>query len=235
MVHASLRAMGPVEGGAEVVLDALEQAVGPEGTLLMVVGSSSPWHTPGDEWDEGQPFDSAHTPAHPEMGWLAEVFRCRQGTHVTDHPIARFAAWGRRAKWLLQDAPWHDYFGPGSPLERLCAVHGRVLRLGADLNTVTLLHWAEYLVPTPDKRRVRRQVLVRGGQGNEIRNVDSLDDSDGIVEWKGPDYFALILDAYLRTGRAREDHFGMAMSELLEANELVQFAVEWMMDHFGLV
>ncbi len=35
MVHASLRAIGPVEGGAGGVLDALEEAVSPQGTLLM--------------------------------------------------------------------------------------------------------------------------------------------------------------------------------------------------------
>ena len=38
MVHASLRAIGPVTGGADAVLDALEAAVGEDGTLLMVLG-----------------------------------------------------------------------------------------------------------------------------------------------------------------------------------------------------
>ena len=38
-VHASLRAIGPVEGGAEGVIEALESAVGHDGTLLMILGA----------------------------------------------------------------------------------------------------------------------------------------------------------------------------------------------------
>ena len=33
------------------------------------------------------------------------------------------------------------HYGPGSPLERFLHAGGRVLRLGADLDTVTLLHY----------------------------------------------------------------------------------------------
>lgn len=39
MVHASLRRIGPTQGRASGVLAAIERAVGPEGTLLMVVGA----------------------------------------------------------------------------------------------------------------------------------------------------------------------------------------------------
>lgn len=38
MVHASLRAIGPVEGGAAGVANALDAAVGPEGTVLRTWG-----------------------------------------------------------------------------------------------------------------------------------------------------------------------------------------------------
>ncbi len=34
MVHASLKAIGPVEGGAETVVAALRSAVGPTGTVM---------------------------------------------------------------------------------------------------------------------------------------------------------------------------------------------------------
>jgi aminoglycoside N3'-acetyltransferase len=39
MVHASLRAIGPIRGGADGLIDALEAAVGSEGTLLMTLGA----------------------------------------------------------------------------------------------------------------------------------------------------------------------------------------------------
>ena len=127
--------------------------------------------------------------------------------------------------------PWDDYYGPGSPLERFVQAGGRVLRLGADLDTVTLLHYAEYLAPLPSKRRVRRHRLVLGRDGPEVRVVQCLDDSDGIVDLPGEDYFAVILREYLATGRASTGIVGRATSELIEAADIVEFAVSWMADH----
>jgi aminoglycoside N3'-acetyltransferase len=241
MVHASLRAIGPVGGGAGAVLRALEHAVGADGTLLMVLGARGvpEWReepsaaTAAEALASAAPFDAERDAADPEVGWLAEVFRTTPGTLVTDHPLGRFGAWGRLAPWLLRDAPWHDYYGPGSPLDHLCAAGGRVLRLGADLNTVTLLHRAEYLAPLENKRRIRRYVAVSGPDGPRIRHVDALDDSEGIVPWEGEDYFALLLSDYLATGRAARGRVGNAHSELLDANDLSDFAVRWMRDHLA--
>ena len=66
MVHASLRAVGPVAGGAAGVLEALGSAVRPSGTLLMNLGAR-------EEPDAA--FDKDRTPADPDVGMLAEVFR----------------------------------------------------------------------------------------------------------------------------------------------------------------
>jgi aminoglycoside N3'-acetyltransferase len=127
--------------------------------------------------------------------------------------------------------PWDDYYGPTSPLERFVQLEGRVLRLGADLDTVTLLHYAEYLAPIANKRRVRRHRMVATDTGLEMRVVASLDDSGGIVDWEGEDYFTLILREYLTTGEAETGAVGDAMSELIDAADLVEFAVRWMGDH----
>ncbi len=190
MVHASLRAVGPVVGGADGVLEALEAAVGPDGTLVMNLGARDDWAWVNDRPEDdrpdllrdAEPFDCLVTPADPDVGVLAEVFRTRPGTKVSDHPDGRFGASGPLAESLLEDVPWDDYYGPGSPLERFVRAGGRVLRLGADPDTVTLLHYAEYLAPVPSKRRVRRHRLVAGAEGPEIRVVECLDDTDGIVE-----------------------------------------------------
>lgn len=240
MVHASLRAIGPVEGGASGVLDALELAVGPGGTLLMLLGAGGVWEAVDDADEVRAPpaltladaFDRRSSPAYPEVGYLAEAFRIRPGTLVTDHPGGRFGARGRRAAELLANAPWHHYYGPGSPLEHLCDAAGRVLRLGADENTVTVLHWAEYLARVREKRRVRRHYAVRAGAVVAIRHVDSLDDGEGIVDWPGEDYFARILRDYLATGRGERGRVGGARSELLDARDLVSFGARWMAEHF---
>jgi aminoglycoside N3'-acetyltransferase len=129
--------------------------------------------------------------------------------------------------------PWNDYYGPGSPLERLVERRGKVLRLGADPNTVTLIHYAEYLAHVPEKIRVRRHRRVLGPDGPEIRVVECLDDSLGIVDWPGEDYFTTILAAYLARGTAAHGTVGNAASELLDVRDLVAFATHWMTEHFG--
>jgi aminoglycoside N3'-acetyltransferase len=241
MVHASLRAIGPVDGGAEGVIDALAAVVGPGETLFMTLGARDElgWvneRPEGDRADllrDAEPFDRLLTPADPDVGVLAEVFRTRAATLVSDHPEGRFGASGPLADSLLANVPWDDYYGPGSPLERFVQNEGRVLRLGADLNTLTVLHHAEYLAPTPSKRRVRRHRVVAGNQDPELRVVECLDDEDGIVDHPGEDYFAVILRSYLATGRASAGIVGRATSELIEAADVVEFGVAWMVEHLA--
>jgi aminoglycoside N3'-acetyltransferase len=223
MVHASLRAIGPMEDGAAGVVGALDAAVGAGGTVMMTLGAR----------EDGEPFDCHLTPADPDIGVLAEVFRQLPGTVVSDHPEGRFGARGRLARALMSEVPWDDYYGAGSPLERLVHAQGRVLRLGADRDTVTLIHYAEYLAEVPDKRRVQRQRVVRGLTGPELRSVTCLDDSNGIVDYPGEDYFAQILDAFLDATDSPRGLIGQARSELLDAATLVNFAARWMTDHFA--
>ncbi|MGI9147441.1 MAG: aminoglycoside N(3)-acetyltransferase [Chloroflexota bacterium] len=241
MVHASMRAIGQVEGRAQGVVSALDQAVGPDGTLLMNLGARDDWawvnDRPEDEREallvESVPFDYLDSPADPDNSVLAEVFRQTPGTSVNDHPDGRFGGRGRLAHQLLANPPWDDYYGPGSLLERFVRSGGKILRLGADLSTVTLLHYAEYLVPIEPKRRVRRHHLVTGRNGPEVMIVESLDDSDGIVDYPGEDYFAVLLRAYLDAERAIIGRVGHAPSELINGPDLVEFAVAWMATHLG--
>ena len=241
MVHASLRAIGPVDGGADGVLDALEAAVGVDGTLLMNLSARDDWgwvndlpeSERGELLDDAPPFDFLVTPADPEVGVLAEVFRTRPRTKVSDHPEGRFGASGRLADLLVDDVPWDDYYGPRSPLERFVQGGGRVLRLGADLGTLTVLHFAEYLAPLPMKRRVRRHRVVTGREHPELRVVECLDDCDGIVDYPDEDYFETILRDYLATGKPATGVVGGAASELIDANDVVEFGVGWMIEHLG--
>jgi aminoglycoside N3'-acetyltransferase len=236
MVHASLRKIGPIEGGANSVIDALDEAVGPDGALLMILGAEidHEWVNKRPEEEREAllanvaPYDPLTAPVLPEVGYLAEAFRTRPGTIVTDNPSGRFAAHGARADELLRDAPWDDYYGPDSPLDRLWRWGGKVLRLGADPETVTALHYAEYLADVPGKRRVRRHYRVMGPDGPATRSVECLDDEFGIVQTEGEDYFAIIVKAYLAEGRARLGKVGNAPSELIDARDIVNFGAAWM-------
>lgn len=246
MLHASLRALGlarsqGVTNGAEQLLDALAEALGPTGTLLMILGTESPhdWVNQRPIADRAEllegvaPLDYLTAPVLPEVGWIAEAFRQRPGTRVSDNPSGRFAAAGARAEALLRDQPWNDYYGPGSPLDKLCAWGGRVLRLGPSPDTTTVLHYAEYLANLPNKQRTRWDYVVHGPDGPQHVFVECLDDNNGIVPWDGEDYFALIIEAYLDLGRHRAGKVGQAQSELIDATDLVSFGVRWMEAHLA--
>jgi aminoglycoside N3'-acetyltransferase len=241
MVHASLRKLGLSRtqygaGGPELLLDALEAAVGADGTLLMILGSdySHDWvnQRPAAERAAllagSPPFDLQSAAVLPEVGWFAEVFRRRAGTLISGNPSGRFGARGPGAAALLADQPWNDYYGPGSPLQKLCEGGGRVLRLGADPETVTVLHYAEYLARLPAKRRTRWDYLmVRDGVPRHVW-IECLDDSQGIVDWKGEDYFALITKAYLAEIKPPRGIVGRAASELIDAAGFAAFGAAWM-------
>lgn len=220
MTHASMRTVGKVEGGAEGLIQAQIEAVGSTGTLLMVLGA-----------DEDEAFDAETTPVDVEdMGILAEAFRTYPGVQVSDHPADRFGALGPLAQDILEPMPLHDYHGPGSPLERFAAFGGRVLRLGADPDTVTLTHYAEYLAEVPDKIRVRRRYL-RADTG-EIW-VESLDDNDGIADWPHGDYFTQIFLDYRSSGAVLVSSIAACQGELFDARHFVAFAVDWMNQNLG--
>src|SRR5688572_5985276 len=82
MVHASLKAIGPVEGGAMGVVRALDAAVGANGTLLMVLGAADDWSWVNERPEperphllaDATPFDCLTTPAESDVGVLAEIF-----------------------------------------------------------------------------------------------------------------------------------------------------------------
>ncbi len=67
MVHASLRRIGPIDGGADALIDSLLEAQGPDGTLVMPLGA-----------EEDSPFDALTSRAEKDIGTLAEVFRNRR-------------------------------------------------------------------------------------------------------------------------------------------------------------
>ena len=237
MVHASLKAIGPIVGGPDMVHRAILDAVGPQGTMLMVVGwAESTYHFPTLPPAVQRAvrahltgFDPATARSHREVGVLAECFRSWPGVRRGSHPDSSFAADGRLADRLTADQPLNDGYGPGSPLDKLCAVDGRVLLLGSPFDSVTLLHHAEILAEIPDKRRVRYPApMLENGETVWIE-IEDYDTDNGIVPWSGPEhYFACIVQDFIAAQPPPTGSVGTARAHVLDARALVAFAVEWM-------
>ena len=139
LVHSSLRALGPLDGGAEMVLESLLETLGPEGTLMM------PGFQHGSEYllAAGKVcFDVRNDPS--ECGYLTEFFRRFPGTLRSLSPTHSMTACGPLAEELLRD---HEKCpvtaGWGSPFEKLIRAGGKILMLGAASSSNTTMHFLE--------------------------------------------------------------------------------------------
>ena len=105
LVHSSLSSLGWVCGGPVAVVMALEEALGPGGTLVMPTHSgdlSEPSHwknppVPENWWDiirqTMPPYDASMTPTRG-VGVIPECFRSQEGTLRSPHPSDSFGARG---------------------------------------------------------------------------------------------------------------------------------------------
>ena len=138
-VHASVKAIVWIVGGPDVVIQALLEVLGREGTLMMLASwEDSPWGAPHkfaewpEEWqraylEEFPPFDSVTSRAHRKWSILTEYLRKWSGACRSNNPEASCVAVGAKAKWLTENHPLQYGYGPGSPFAKLCEANGKVL------------------------------------------------------------------------------------------------------------
>ncbi|MFP3990602.1 aminoglycoside 3-N-acetyltransferase [Streptomyces sp. E11-3] len=251
MFHTRMSAIGYVAGGPQTLIGALSDVVGERGTLMVTCG-----------WNDAPPYDFTNWPQawqdavraeHPaydpelseadhDNGRLPEALRRWPGAVRSRHPDASFAALGAAATALMADHPWDEPHGPGSPLARLVAAGGRVLMLGAPLDTLTLLHHSEALAEAPGKRFVDYQQPIRvdgeGGGERVWRRFHDIDSSDGAFDYspvvlEGQDPFEAIAQDMLAAGIGSRGTVGAADSYLFEAGEVVDFGVTWIERKLG--
>ena len=147
MVHASVRAVGPVAGGPDQIHLALKDAVGESGSLLMY--AACPDHY--DEVGKGElapdveaellqklpPFDARTARSARDNGALVELLRTWPDSRVNHH-VARFVVWGRQASHLITHQPWDYAFGRRSALERFAEAGGAPTLATRDLEAVPI-------------------------------------------------------------------------------------------------
>ncbi len=134
--HSSLRSMGYVDGGAEAVIRAFQEVVGPTGTLMV----------PTFAW-ERRGFDVRRTPSR--VGRITEVFRQQPGVRRSWHPTHSVAVWGADAAALIEGHHLMPGLGPDSPPARLARLGGYVLLLGVGHNRNSTIHVGEAYADVP--------------------------------------------------------------------------------------
>jgi aminoglycoside 3-N-acetyltransferase len=235
MMHASVRSVGKIAGGPDVIHLALKDALTPDGTLMMY--ASCPEHV--DEVGRGHlsaaeerelldklpPFDPLTARSQRENGALVELLRTYPGSVVNAHP-ARFVVWGRHAQHLISSQPWDFPFGFGSALDRFQQLGGKILLLGCDHDTVTFLHYAEHVVDIPDKRIARFRVPIEENGRRVWREMAEIDTSDKGAHANWPDrFFARLVDTHLTDTHNAGGFVGNARCFLFGARGLLDLAL----------
>lgn len=141
-LHSSLKSLGYVEGGPRAVIDALLDAIGPEGTLVVPT-----YYQPGGTiYAACQRADYVFDPREhgTDLGALPAAFLKVPGVRRSLHPTHSVSAVGRHADLITAThhlAP--SIFGEGSPWERFRHLDGKVLGLGISMGPVTYYHMLE--------------------------------------------------------------------------------------------
>ena len=232
IAHSSLSALGWVCGGAVAVILALEEALGPAGTLVMPAHSGdlsepSEWQHPPvpESWwaiiREATPAYDPHLTPTRGMGVIPETFRKQPGVLRSGHPLLSFAAWGAHARTVTENHRLDFCQGEGSPLARIYDLDGRVLLLGVGHESNTSLHLAEYRADYPGKVAVKcgAPMCVNGGR-RWIEFQDINEDSS--------DFEAIGADFARETGKIIAGKVAQAAALLMPQRALVDYAVNWM-------
>ncbi|MEM7499838.1 MAG: AAC(3) family N-acetyltransferase [Pseudomonadota bacterium] len=229
MVHASLRRMGEVVGGARTVIEGLIETVGDPGLIVMPAytrDAMMPDLPPGlqaedyERFEQAVPgFDRAFSSCH-QLGALAETFRCWPGVVRSCHPIHSITALGPEARGIVAHHPRDWAFGLDGPMGRLAELgRTKVLLLGVGWDRCSALHTAETIA-----RYRRLRVLRFKDTGREpfrwVHARDVAEDREGLF----PEVGAL-LDA---NPAMRRGAVGSAEARLMPLDDILATASPWL-------
>jgi aminoglycoside 3-N-acetyltransferase len=243
MVHCRMSALGRVVGGAETIVRALLEVVGPGGTLVAYTG----WQdAPPDDigsldeaarrtyLEEHPPYDPRVALSSRDHGRIPEALRTWPGSRHSGHPEAGVAAIGPLADAITASHPYDDAYGAGTPYARLVELGGRVAMLGAPLETATLVHHAEAIAKVPGKRRVSYGMpILVGNPGERVwRTFLDINTSEGALPYErllgeDEDYIEYIARSALSAGIGKSGPLGEATAHVFGAPELLDYAVGW--------
>lgn len=164
-VHASLREIGPIEGGADGLIDALKDYLR-DGLLLI------PTHTWANVNAANPHYDVRST--MPCIGTLSKVAAFRPDGVRSLHPTHSMAAFGKNAREYIQGEENARTPAPvGGALSRLYELNGKVLLMGVGHERNTYLHAIDERIDVPNRiSSTGFTVQITDWDGNVVTTED---------------------------------------------------------------
>lgn len=163
LVHSSLKSFGQVDGGADAVVDALLEAVGPVGLVAVPTMSHCSLRPPSPDPDYlPLVYHPAKTPSR--VGLITETLRRRSGAVRSLHPTHSVAALGPEAHDMARFHGPDSHFGRHTPYGWLVRRGAKIVLMGVKMNANTLLHAIEELADMPSL--LDNVALVEGPDGS---------------------------------------------------------------------
>lgn len=143
LVHTSLKALGPVEGGADGLIDAFLGYL-TEGMFLVPTHTWATVNQPPHVYDVNETV--------PCIGTLPRVAAFRKEGIRSLHPTHSIWGWGNGAEAFLQgEEKAQTPAAPGGAWDRLADVGAKILLIGVGLDKNTFIHSVEEVAKIPDR------------------------------------------------------------------------------------
>ncbi len=158
----------PNERRLDLLIEAIDAAIGGDGTLVMPTFSYS--------FTKGEAFDICNTPS--AVGMVTERFRTQPGVCRTADPIFSFAGRGPRAQELCA-IPVKECFGAESAFAALHRLNAHIVDLGCSMSQGgTFVHYIEtaHGVDYRYKKAFSGTIVSPSGQTNECSVVYNVRD-----------------------------------------------------------
>jgi aminoglycoside 3-N-acetyltransferase len=216
LVHSSYKSFGPVDGGPQTVIKALEAALGPEGTLIMP--------TFNFDFNKGQPWDVRSTPS--QMGVLTELVRKDPRARRVFHPIYSFAILGKHAE-MLGGLRYKSSYERGSVFGKLRDLDGKIMVVGLSYtNSMTFFHHIEQMEGVDYRFLKQFTGQVTGWDGatrTETYEMLVRDIDKGVITEVNP-----MGELMEQAGVIKSGQIGEAPVKLMKANEVYEFTAREM-------
>lgn len=151
LVHSGLSYLGHVVGGAETLLDALTEAVGEEGTILLPV-FTRPYIAFEGSINKSSIFRPACEEFHDRIftGAVPKALLHRTGVKRSAHATHAWCGVGKMAEYCLSaQTQLEPPASENSPMAKALELGGKALFVGVDIHSNTFLHYLEDKADAP--------------------------------------------------------------------------------------